>query len=155
MYRCQRPDGSILYTDSQATCPGASLHEPREDVQNVVTTPSPASQTTAHRIEKIRHQLEADATVAEEWKQKKTNAEQELAEVTAEQGSIKRFLTFCNRGGKLFVTKDNGLRKSVSCKSVKEEVAALESRHAELSAYLNGGLQQECHRAGCLPGWVR
>ena len=32
---------------------------------------------------------------------------------------------------------------------------ATERRLAELDAYLEQGLAEECRRAGCLPGWIR
>ena len=38
LYRCQRADGSVVYTDRQATCPGARPHEPRGEVQSVEST---------------------------------------------------------------------------------------------------------------------
>ena len=155
LYRCERPDGSTTYTDDPMACPGARPHEPRGQVQSVASTRVPTASATARRIEKMRRKLEAEAERAALWQQKKTNAEQEVAEVAVKRDMLRRHVINCNRGGSAYITKESGLKVSVSCRSLGDKFAALESRHAELTAYLDGGLRQECHRAGCLPGWVR
>ena len=155
LYRCQQPDGSIIYTDDQAVCPGATSHEPQAVVQSVPSAPAHPGQAPAKKIEKMRRELQAEEKQAQQWKKKKTDAEQEFAKVAAQRNAIQRYVNHCSRGGTVFVTKENGLKAAVSCREVRNDFANLEKRHAELAAYLDGGLQQECHRAGCLPGWVR
>ena len=37
----------------------------------------------------------------------------------------------------------------------KDRLAELDREEAELRAYLDGGLEEECRQAGCQPGWIR
>ena len=55
----------------------------------------------------------------------------------------------------LILTDDAGIRQNVPCDDLRRELAELERERAELRAYLEGGLAEECRRAGCLPGWLR
>jgi hypothetical protein len=155
LYRCQRPDGSVVYTDDQTLCPGAEAHEPQGVIQHVPKRSNAKGQAPAKRLAKMRRMLEADAAGAAAWAKKKADAEQELAKLTSDREEMKRYVSHCSRGGTIFRTKENGLKEGVSCRQVRAEFASLEKRHAEIAAYLDGGLQEECHRAGCLPGWVR
>jgi hypothetical protein len=68
---------------------------------------------------------------------------------------VRRAATQCNRGASLYTENDTGIRRGYSCDRVREEFDALERAERELRAYLDGGLEEECRRAGCLPGWVR
>jgi hypothetical protein len=38
---------------------------------------------------------------------------------------------------------------------VRRDYASLEKQQEETRAYLDEGLEEECRRAGCLPGWIR
>jgi hypothetical protein len=155
LFRCQRPDGSIVYTDDQAVCPGATNHEPQGVVQSVPESATPQGQAPAKRIQMMRRALEAETKDAAQWQNKKIDATNELAQLTSHRSVLKRYLNHCSRGGSVYIIKENGLKAMVPCSEVRMEFTDLENRHAELTAYLDGGLQQECHRAGCLPGWVR
>jgi hypothetical protein len=155
LYRCERPDGSIVYTDNETLCPGAEVHEPQGVIQHVSKRSNAKGPAPAKRLAKMRRILEADAARAAKWAKKKTDAEQELAKLTIGREEMKRYVNHCSRGGTIFMVKENGLKAGISCRQVRADFASLEKRHAEIAAYLDGGLQEECHRAGCLPGWVR
>jgi hypothetical protein len=43
----------------------------------------------------------------------------------------------------------------VSCEELEAEQQAVRSDEKRLEAYLDEGLEEECRRAGCLPGWIR
>lgn len=155
LFRCQRPDGSVVYTDSQATCPGASPHEPRGAVQSVDVTESTRRSVPASAQEPRAFAPGADDTAEAQWRNKKHQVEQEMEQLTLQTSEIEPYLTICNRGGYLYMTQDNGLKKRVSCDSLRTSFAKLESRRASLHEYLEHGLRDECRRAGCLPGWLR
>jgi hypothetical protein len=151
LFRCQRPDGSVVYTDSQATCPGARPHEPQATVQSVDIAESsrrlaPAPRTFAPAAGEL-----AEA----QWRNKKQQAEQELEQLTLRASEIEPFITTCNRGGYLWMKQDNGLKKRIPCSGLREHFAELESRRTSLHEYLEHGISDECRRAGCLPGWLR
>ena len=47
------------------------------------------------------------------------------------------------------------MREDYSCDEAHESYERATERRKELKRYLAGGLEDECRRAGCLPGWVR
>ena len=155
LFRCQRPDGSVVYTDSQVTCPGARPHEPRGTVQKVDGRVSTRRSVPASAQKPQTIEPSADATAEAHWRKKKQQVEQELEQLTLQTSELEPFLTICNRGGYLYMTQDNGLKKKVSCNSLRANFAELESRRASLHEYHESGLQDECRRSGCLPGWLR
>lgn len=155
LFRCERSDGSVVYTDSQSTCPGARPHEPRATVQSIDVPASTRRSLPASAQQRPTLGPGADARAEAHWRKKKQQVEQELGQLTAQTDRLDAFLTICNRGGYLFMTQDNGLKKKVSCNSLRANFAELESRRAELHEYHERGLQDECRRTGCLPGWLR
>ena len=155
LFRCQRPDGSVVYTNSQATCPGAKPHEPRGVVHSIEKTESTRRSLPASALKPRTFAPDADDMMEAQWRNKKQQAEQELEQLTVQTSELEPYLRICNRGGYLYMTQDNGLKKRVSCNSLRANLAKLESRRTSLHEYLERGLQDECRRAGCLPGWLR
>jgi hypothetical protein len=151
MYRCEGPDGAPLYTSDASQCPGARAHEPRGAVQTHESRPAAAPRPPAARAPGLADD-EARAAV---WRGKRAKAVAELERVSDLRQRSERAVGWCNRGGDLYVEEDTGLRRGVSCDSVRREQEELERAEAELKSYLGGGLEEECRRAGCLPGWVR
>jgi hypothetical protein len=153
LYRCQRPDGTVVYTDSQATCPGASEHQPRGDVQSVEASSVTKRRAPAYRLpgDAPDHEAMREA----HWRQKKLDAQRELAQISGHIVEREPYVKICNRGGYLYRTQDNGLKKKVSCDGLRADVAELERQRTTLRAYLDHGLRDECRTAGCLPGWLR
>ena len=50
---------------------------------------------------------------------------------------------------------ETGIRRSYDCRDVDNEHEQVKARLAGLRLYLDDGLEEECRRAGCLPGWIR
>jgi hypothetical protein len=153
-YRCVRPDGSTVYTDSQATCPGAREHQSTGAVQSYRSS-VPARAAVPQRVHPTtaagRSQTDGEAS----WRRKKHRAEADLSAVTARIDKISPFVKTCNRGGSVFRTLENGLRTGVSCSWLRDEVPKLERQRNTLAEYLDHGLRDECRKSGCLPGWLR
>lgn len=156
LYRCVRADGSTVYTDSKATCPGAKAHHPTGVVQNYRSpAPAPARAAVSLRAERAALIDRSQAASEASWRRKKQQTIDELEKVTKRIGNWKRFVTHCNRGGSLYRTKENGLRTGLSCDWLRREVPTLENRRDVLQEYLDHGLREDCRKSGCLPGWLR
>jgi hypothetical protein len=153
LYRCSRPDGSVVYTDNPGSCPNAQSHESSGAVQRIQEAPPSSAAAGAPDQAALRQQAEADAARA--WRQKKLRNEEELRALDRQRERLLEYVTWCNRGGELIQRDASGLKRKVSCGSVRGELEALEARRAEVQAYLAEGLEEECRRAGCLPGWIR
>lgn len=156
LFRCVRPDGSVLYTDSEASCPGAKPHEPAAAIQSYPSHDSPRVNTPASvRKRNERRRRASEASMRAEWVAKQREAQRDLEAAEAKRKDLLPYVTVCNRGGTLYVQRSNGMRTDFSCDDLKRQVAELEGEKQKLHAYLNGGLQAECRKAGCLPGWLR
>ena len=155
VYRCQRADGSVFFSDSKSACPGAREHELRDSVQHVAPAArrprrSPRASAGPAALERA-----ADRSEAARWRAKKRAKEQELSQLTQQREKLLPFLTHCNKGRSLFTVQENGLKRAVSCKEVRSRLAEAERREGEVRRYLEVTLEEECRRAGCLPGWIR
>jgi hypothetical protein len=62
---------------------------------------------------------------------------------------------WCNRGHEVWATDRDGLRRGVDCNEVKRDEQKLRTLTEGIENYLAEGLEEECRRAGCLPGWIR
>ncbi len=155
LFRCVQPDGRTIYTDNAASCPNAAKHEPKGRIQNIPTglvgapRPPPAA---AQRETIERAARESDAAF---WRQKKAHKQAELANLEQRHERLRRYVTWCNRGGELFRRDEAGLRSKVDCRSVDREFEEMSRELEALRAYLASGLEEECRRSGCLPGWIR
>ncbi|MCP5071564.1 MAG: DUF4124 domain-containing protein [bacterium] len=152
IYRCTGPDGQVRFTGDASQCPGAKEHESKAKVQTYSSTaaqpsqPPPAARTRAGLTE------DANAAV---WRSKKLQAEQQLAELEARLPGLHRATGWCNRGNVLYRTDDLGRRQTIDCKEVQEEYQRLEQTRDEVAEYLAEGLEEQCRRSNCLPGWIR
>ncbi len=152
MYKCRGADGKILYTSDKSQCPGAQKHEPRGEVHRAAPKPESARPAATQAYGAAASLDEAEAAA---WANKRKEAEAQLAQVEVRREQFRQAVTWCNRGNELYVEQKNGVRRSVSCESVREQHEQLEAENTRLREYLNGGLEEECRRAGCLPGWIR
>jgi hypothetical protein len=89
------------------------------------------------------------------WRRKRVEAESELAGLERQVGQWKELVSWCNRGGEVVVEDQVGVRDRYSCDDARAQYERIDERIDELRGYLDGGLEDECRRAGCLPGWVR
>jgi hypothetical protein len=157
IYRCTGPDGKTLFTADAAACPGAKKHAPSREVQRV--EPSRGSEeeagSPASRGQQPEPVAEAEDAQAAMWQRKRTEAEAELGEIERSYDELEEIITWCNRGGDLVVEDRLGVREDYSCDEAEEAYDRATDRRKELKRYLAGGLEDECRRAGCLPGWIR
>ena len=155
LYRCPAPDGGSVFTDNPNACPGARAHQPTAVIQKIPTAPPPRAASRAPAPNRAAMQQQAEADMARAWRQKKTQKEQALRAISSRRDHLLEAVTWCNRGGELLRRDASGLNRKVSCKRVRGDLAALETEVASVKAYLDEGLEEECRRAGCLPGWIR
>jgi Domain of unknown function (DUF4124) len=160
IYRCPGPDGKPTFTSDPASCPGAERHDPSRDVQRIQQEPEPspleaepgAPGAPDPGAEAAPQGEDAQAAM---WQRKRSEAEQELRQIERSYGELEEIVTWCNRGGDLVVEDHVGVREDYSCDDARESYERASGRRKELKGYLAGGLEEECRRAGCLPGWVR
>ena len=155
LFRCVGPDGKTIFTDQKHMCPGS---EPSEPSGVVHRAPTPESREAApvSPLASPGTQISDDAVDASaEWKQKKTVAEQKVAQIQARHEWLKGYVSYCNRGAYITTRDDAGIQQVVNCSELRREFHDLEQQEAAAREYLATGLPEECRRAGCLPGWLR
>lgn len=150
LYKCQGRDGRTLFTSDRSQCPGAPAHVPSGSVQRArpSAAPRPAARPAARAA--IDEEAEAQA-----WRAKRLEAEAALREVENELRVLHEVAGWCNRGHAVWAEDRDGLRHGVDCDDVDAQERAMRREQTRLQAYLDGGLEDECRRAGCLPGWIR
>jgi len=151
-YACRSASGELLFTSDPTRCPGAPVHEPRTRVQRVAPPRRRPSAAPAPPLEERAGLEEADAAF---WREKKRQSQATLRALRQQLPEAERVVRLCNRGNDLYIEDEDGLRRPYSCERVRAEVATLRREVARLEAYLADGLEEECRRAGCLPGWIR
>jgi hypothetical protein len=155
LYRCPGADGGTVFTDNPGACPGAREHQPSAVIQKVPSAPPARAARRPATAGRAAMQQQAEADRARAWRQKKTQKEQELRALTSRRDDLLEYVSWCNRGGELIRRDPSGLNRKVSCGQVRGELGSLETQMATVQAYLDEGLEEECRRAGCLPGWIR
>ena len=155
LYKCQGPDGKTLFTSDRSQCPGASAHEPSGNVQR--SQPSAAAAAaSALRARPARTRAMDDEAEAQAWRAKRRGAESALRETEAQLETLREVAGWCNRGHEVWAEDQDGLRRGVDCEDVDTQRGReLRREQKRLKAYLAEGLEEECRRAGCLPGWLR
>jgi len=154
LYKCQGADGKMLFTSDRSQCPGAAAHEPSGEIQRTQPT-GPAHAPTQLRPARPAAPLQDDAAEAQVWRAKRVEAESALDQTEARLAAVRQVAGWCNRGREVFAEDQDGLRHGVSCEEVDATELALRREQKRLAAYLGQGLEEECRRAGCLPGWLR
>lgn len=156
LLRCTGPDGRVIYTDDKSVCPDAKPYQPAAEVHDVAPTVAPAPEEAPEARRTRAEELEdAQAGERQRWRQLKADKEEELRQVVAAHASLKGYVSFCNRGNYLFTHDEAGIKTEVSCHELNQRLASLDTRAAGLRNYLDNELEEECRRAGCLPGWLR
>ncbi len=152
LYRCQLSDGGTTFTDDPSKCPGAREHELSGRVETI-TTHRPAAPARALRQRSLEYQVRADQE--KQWREKRLRKQEEFVKLGERHEKLRSFVTHCNRGGEVIRRESTGIKHTISCSRVRSEFTGLEKQREEIRAYLDEGLDDECRRAGCLPGWVR
>ncbi len=153
IYKCVGPDGETLFTSDLSQCPGAERHE---STGRIETVPS-ASRPSVRRSPASRSSPAIGGAAGNPalWSGKKREAETELRALEERHDYLQRAVGWCNRGHDLYTEDDTGIRSDYDCRDVKNEYEQVKARIEGLRHYLDEGLEEECRRAGCLPGWIR
>jgi len=152
LYKCRGADGKTLFTSDRSQCPGASAHEPSGRVQRSQASPAAAAPPSARPA---RARATDDEAEAQAWRGKRGSAEAALRETENQLETLRQVAGWCNRGAEVWAEDQDGLRHGVDCEDVDTQEAAVRREQKRLEAYLAEGLEEECRRAGCLPGWIR
>jgi hypothetical protein len=162
LLRCKGPDGRTIYTDKKALCPGAEPFEPSAELQQAPGAESPDGAAAPAPFDERRDRAaarkraaEAEEGEARRWRLKKEKGEDALEALTRRRAELDDFVTWCNRGGSVVTRDDAGIKRSVSCATIRKQYAEIDGEEAKLRGYLTRGLSEECRKAGCLPGWIR
>jgi hypothetical protein len=160
LFRCTGPDGKTVFTDDKSVCPQSEQYRPKGEVQRGGARPASASEdgeTSPRQTRALRRDqaLSAEAGEAARWQQLKAGKENELQEVTAQRNRLAQYVAFCNRGGSVIRHDDAGIAQGVKCDELSTRLAELDGEQSRLREYLASGLEEECRRAGCEPGWIR
>ena len=157
IYKCQGPDGDTLYTTDRSQCPGAEAHDLKGQIQSVESSRSVTSRRASRPARRARAgSPDIEATQRAHWQAKKREAQATLAESQERLRYLERMVTACNRGAELWVEDaDTGIRQGYSCNRVKAERAEVATLVTQAEHFLAEGLEEQCRRAGCLPGWIR
>jgi hypothetical protein len=152
IFRCQLADGSFTFTGDPASCAGgARLHKPSGNVQTLPVEPAPAPPATGAPAALAP----AEDGQAVMWRRRRADAERELGALGSGIDDFRQLVSWCNRGGDLTVENEYGLRQNYSCDDARVTYERMTARIDELRRYLDGGIDEECRRSGCLPGWIR
>lgn len=155
IYKCRGANGETVYTSDASQCPGAAAHETTGRVHTVEGAPSRAEDAPDAAPPGPAAAIDDDAARAAVWREKKAQTRRALADAERRLESLDKAVTWCNRGYALYREDDSGIRRDVDCRDVHRRFEELQGLRTELRAYLDGGLEEECRRAGCLPGWIR
>lgn len=152
IYKCVGADGQTLYTSDQSQCPGAEEHQSTGRLETVTSQPRPSVRRSPARSLRSTPQVAGGEAL---WRGKKLRAETELRDLEGRLEYMHRAVGWCNRGHDLYVEDKRGIRSGYDCGKVQNEYQQIKARVAGLRVYLDEGLEEECRKAGCLPGWIR
>lgn len=151
IYECTGPDGKVRYTSDPSQCTKAAPKVLEKGLQRVI-------EDSGRRPRAVRPAAPRGAAgdgLEAMWRSKRPAAKRELQEVEQRLGRMRQVVGSCNRGGEWYRETESGIREHVSCDELRSQHQELQQRRAELVQYLAEGLEDECRRAGCQPGWVR
>jgi len=160
LFKCKGPDGKTLYTSDHSQCPGAEVHQPSGHLQRTHGGAAPAPSGAQMAPKAPSGGTRANAPAAEEadaqvWRAKRANAQAALQQTQSQLGTLHQASGWCNRGHEVYAEDKDGLRHNVDCDQIEKDEKALQREQQRLEDYLSEGLEDECRRAGCMPGWLR
>jgi len=161
IFKCVGPNGEVTFVSSAAQCPNAQpLVLKDAAVQRIekaepLASARPGAGPVARRAPAAA--AASDSAGAEAlWRNKKAEARQRLQRIDAELQYLQAAVRWCNEGNLLWREDPRtGIRKDVPCSDVDAMKASLDEEKERAEGYLAEGLEEECRRAGCLPGWLR
>jgi hypothetical protein len=152
IYKCTGPDGKTRYTSDPSHCPNAERQVLKKKVQKVIE--ADAHRRRAPRPARARASRGGDGLEAM-WKGKRPAAERRLEDVEQRLARMQNVIKGCNRGSEFYTKDEAGIRRHISCEDLREKREELRTQHQSLVEYLADGLEDECRRGGCQPGWIR
>ncbi len=152
IYKCTGVDGKTLFTSDHSQCPGAERHQSSGRVEKV---PVQSRSSVRRAPARLRRGVGSVAGNEALWRGKKLRAEAELQGIEGRLEYMRQAVGWCNRGHSLYAEDEMGIRRSYDCQDVQNEFEQLKARMSGLRLYLDEGLEDECRRSGCLPGWIR
>ena len=160
IFKCIGPNGDVRFTSNAAQCPNAAPHAPKEAAMQRAEKPQPLATARPGAMTGKRRApaaaMDESAGAEGVWRNKKLDAERQLREVEAQLEGIKQAVHWCNDGNLLWTEDDRtGIRQDVPCSQVDFMKAELAKKKTSAELYLAEGLEEDCRRAGCLPGWLR
>jgi hypothetical protein len=160
IFKCVGPNGDVRFTSNAAQCPNAQPHAPKDVAVQRIEKPQPLASARPGAVPAKRRASAAaldDSAGAEAvWRKKKSDAQQQLRDVEARIQGIGRAVRWCNDGNLLWVEDHHtGIRQDVPCSQIDATKVEFELEKEHVEQYLAEGLEEECRRAGCLPGWLR
>jgi hypothetical protein len=161
IFRCRGPNGEVRFTSDATQCPSAVPHTVKDDaVQRASSTPAPLATarpggSTGARRPAARGS-EPSAAAESMWRRRKSEAELKVRELEAEDAHLAEATKWCNKGhGVVRENPRTGMRESVRCADIAAARERVTRELAVAREYRDGGLEEECRRSGCLPGWLR
>ncbi len=156
IYKCTGPDGKTFFTGDPTACKGAQPHVLKKKVQSVLDDKSsPVLRNGGLPVRPPPGARARNDGLQDMWRRKRPAAQQELKQLDERITNMNTVIKACNRGGEWYQTEASGIRKHIPCEELRSKQADLQKRRTELVEYLRDGLEDECRRAGCQPGWVR
>ena len=135
LYRCQLPDGKLVFTDREETCPGVESHKIDAEIQFYERSPAaiaPAPQKAPSPLGGPTSDPQRDV-----WRGKKLRAEKELGSLEEKWDYLNQYITHCNRHRKILGQKASGLPYEVSCKNIRQEHSQVKLRLQEVRLFLD------------------
>jgi hypothetical protein len=154
IYKCPGPDGKIVFTSDPTACPGAKPHVLKKQVQNVLEDHNARSRQRSTRPAARRSLARGDG-IEKMWRRKRPTGERDLAQAERRLARMRNVIKACNRGGEWYRTDESGIRSHIPCSELQSKMANAQKKRDDLVSYLDEGLEDECRRAGCQPGWIR
>lgn len=156
MFRCEGPGGGTIFTSDRSKCPRAEPHQSSGRIQRATGSGArrahPRRPPASSPARRAAIDEEAEAQV---WRAKHAKAKTELRRAQKQLEAAHEVAGWCNRGHEVWATDRDGLRTGVDCNEVKRDEQKLRTLTQGIEHYLADGLEEECRRAGCLPGWIR
>lgn len=151
------PDGGVGITDEPKLVPPGSeiLRRDPETPQRDERIPDAAPMSPSHRNASAQGvgDPDPDAAEAARWRQKLLQAHQEEQGAAHALELAERDYRSCRRRESLGSSSQTRIPGETSCDEAP--VAAAQHEWERAQAYAEDGIEDECRRAGCLPGWLR
>lgn len=151
------PDGSLGITDDPKLVPPGSeiLRRDAESPRRGQASSDTSSPSAPHRNVSAKRSGDADPDAAEEtrWRQKLRQARQDEERAAHALELAERDYRSCRHRENLGSAYQTHVPGETACDEAP--VAAAQHDYERAKAYAEDGIEDECRRAGCLPGWLR